>query len=312
MIIYQVTPNRAFPYIISALLGENYTTKTNIFFDRNIQHFKYSFEFSEIFDVAELEDLERMYAYQTEVIRFHPDKDIPRRFKDVHHPKYYKFTRFNQKEIEMLDQKDLNRDLDIVHGLFSSNRLKNFKKPDDFSFVFLDDPIQSVYNLYKYTYYVYDLGIKEFKENYYYSENNIPSLDFEGRNYIHYYELLKKECTLEKFIDKFIDSGCKWIHNFFYFPTTIYEEGAGRISKIFKDHDFYGIVNTKENLIKSINKFNEYQVFKQRNFRLDANVFSTYFNTSEDQNDSYRREELENLMKEDILFFQEKIKDLNE
>lgn len=312
MIIYQVTPNRAFPYIISSLLGENYTTKSNIFFKRDIEYFKYSFEFSEIFDVDGLEDLEKMYAYQTEVIRFHPDKNIPRKFKDIHHSKYHRFARFNEKDISSLDQKDLNKEIDIVHGLFSSKRLENFKKNDDFSFVFLDDPIQSVYNLYKYTYYVYNLGITEFKNNYYNSENLIPSLDFEGRNYIHYYELLKRECTLEKFIDKFIDSGCKWIHNFFYFPTTIYEEGAGRISKIFKNHNFYGIVNTKENLIKSIEKFNQNEIFQNNNFRLDVDIFSTYFNSNENQNDFYRKEDLQNLMKEDILFFQEKIRALNE
>lgn len=312
MIIYQVTPNRVFPYIISSLLGENYTTKSDIFFKEDVKYFKYSFEFSEIFDVEELEDLERMYAYQTEVIRFHPNKSLPRKFKDIYDPKYYEFTRFNDKNIDSLKNKDLDKDIDFLHGLFSSKRLKDFKKPDDFSFVFLDDPIQSVYNLYKYTYYVYDLGIKEFKNNYYNSENLIPSLDFEGRNYIHYYELLKKECTLEKFVDKFIDSGCKWIHNFFYFPTTIYEEGAGRISKIFKDHDFYGIVNTKENLIKSIEKFNENDIFKKNNFKIDIDIFSTYFNTNENQNDSYRKEELQTLMKEDISFFQEKIRILSE
>lgn len=313
MIIYQVLPNRAFPFIISSLTGNNLTTKHNLTLNNNIQYFKKSFEFSEIFHLENLNDLEKMYAYQTQVIRFHPNKPIPRKFKEIYHPKYYEFIRYYDRfpEHPYLTESELNEEIQLVHGLFSSDRIKNFKQVKDFSFTFIDNPIDSVYNLYKYTKYVYTHGFEQFKNNYFNSENLIGDTDFEGRNYVHYYEIFHKNSTIELFIDNFINNNMKWIHNFFYFPITIYEEGSGKLSKLYKNHDFYGVVDTKENLIKSIEKFNNFQIFKNLNFKIDLEIFNYYFSSEQKQCNTYRRNDLEKLMEKDLIFFQEKVKSLH-
>lgn len=311
MIIYQVIPNRAYPYIISSLLGKNLTTN-ELSLNSTINYFKYAFEFSEIFDVDGLSDLEKMYAYQTAVIRFHPSKQLPRKFSEVYHDKYLPFIQYEYRSEEdiSLNYSEKNKDIELLHGLFTSERIKNFTKSDDFTFTFLDHPVKGIYNLYKYVDYVYTLGIKEFKDNYYNSENLIPELYFEGRNYIHYRELFEKKPTLEKFIDSFIEDDCKWIHNFFYFPVKIYEEATGRLTKLY-NHNFYGIVDTNSNLIKSINKFNQFKIFKERNFSIDINHFANYFSSYKDQKYTYRYNDLEYLFKDDINFFREKEKELN-
>lgn len=313
MIIYQVIPNRAYPYIISSFLGKNLTTNY-IGFNKSINYFKYAFEFSEIFDAAELNNLEKMYAYQTEVIRFHPEKNLPRKFSEVFHEKYFKFMTYENKsfkDFENLTFTEMNKEIDLLHGLFTSKKLSNFKQSTDFSFTFIDNPIDSVYNLYQYINYVYTAGFKEFEDNYTNSPYLIPEIDFEGRNYIHYYEILNRKPTLEKFIDSLIDNNMKWIHNFFYFPINIYKEGVGKISELYKDHDFYGIVNTKENLTASIKKLNNFDNFKRLNFSIDINHLSNYFMTNKEIKHTYRREDLKSLLKDDIIFFEEKVKELN-
>lgn len=313
MIIYQVLPHRAFPYIISSLVGVDETSKNDLQFDKTIKYFRRSFQFSEIFHLNYLKELERMYAYQTQVIRFHPDKKLPRKFSEIYQERYLEYIYFDNRfpSNTYLSEEEQQQEIPFLYGLFSSERLLDFKKETDFSFTFIDNPVDSVYNLYRYTKFVYSSGFDEFKYSYYGDPDLIGDIDYQGRNYVHYYELFERNDTMEKFIDSFINAECKWVHKFFYFPITIYEEGSGRLSKLYKNHNFYGLVNTKNNLIKSIEKLNNFPIFKRNNFTMDVNLFKSYFESDKPQDNTYRRKDLEYLMKDDLNFLQEKEKELN-
>jgi hypothetical protein len=110
--------------------------------------------------------------------------------------------------------------------------------------------------------------------------------------------------SLEKWIDFIIDTKgkikIKDIH-----PDIKNEVHINEIffhcSKLYKNHDYYGIMDSRENLLKSVEKINELN--KSTNLIYDGDYFFTWkdFPIYE-----YRKNELEKVLEEDIDFFKKK------
>lgn len=295
MYIYQTAPNRLFPFLVPYIIG---------LIPRACQ-------LREVFSPIENSDkrnLVLVYIYR--ICNLHPYKQIPRIM--------------SQSNIDLLDQtpdalnawfgwyktyNNYDMEIEFLYGTFPGKILNNLpKKPYDFSFTFLDHPINQLQNIFAYIKKefwnhnkVISIGLDQ-------SHNTIPEHRLEFRDYL-YIEIYQKFGSYEKFVDAFINNGGYINLEIFNIKYQLPPEDIGRYaSHAYKHHDLYGILDDPKLLDKSFRVLKEVGRMKD----IPNDPIDRYKKPSKITNLSeYRIEELSKILKDDIDFFMTKKSELN-
>ena len=274
MIIYQAQPNRLYPIIINSL-SRKYS---------NIYTFKH------IFNFKDLED-ENM-GIKHDMIYYSSEDFMVRSKKDKHFSnKFYR---------EGFPENNSRQDIDVIHGVFCNNKYKKNEK--DFRFTFIDHPLDQIYNFFFYLKHLHSIYSKTEKlqtsPESYSGHRGLEDLKI-------YRDILNNSfLTLEDYIDNFIvNKGkikCHYNNLTCHYIDEIFH------SSLFNGFDFCGLINTEENLFKSINKLSKFLFIED----LDMDKYKPISSITKENN--YRIKELEVLLEKDIEFFNKQEKALND
>jgi len=329
MTIYQAQPNRTFPSLIPFHKKE----KDLI-----------GYEFNTHFIFNSIEDYNYMYSKRYSY--WHHEPLLIRSSED----KYFEPIAIRFKEDYILTENSII-DIDYTHGVFETKYLKD-KKESDFSFTFIDHPINQVINFFYYIKYntrwddeinkygfilnksqkQLDLILKSYEERRY-EVSGIPenygdfNYKYTKNFYIKFYQLKENKsyeeaCELYRDIHvreyvyalialtcfKTIQNEYDWIDYFISNPTLkdlisfqdmkfSYPLEYLYAKHLSRNHNFYGIMDSKKNLLKSLYIISK----KSKNTFFTLNDKFREVNPME--NFSYRLKELEQIFEEDIEIF---------
>lgn len=274
MIIYQAQPNRVYPVIVDSL-SRKYC---------NIYGFKHIFNFKNLED----ENL----GIKHDMIYYSSENFMVRSKKDNHF--------FNKFYREGFPENNSKQDIDVIHGIFCNNKYKKNKK--DFRFTFIDHPLDQVYNFFFYLKHLNSTYSKVAK-------SKIGLESYSGHRGLEdikiYSNILNNSfSTLEDYIDNFILNGgkleCHYNNMISYYIDEIFH------ASFFDEVNFCGLINTEENLFKSINKLCKFLFIEE----LDMDKYKPISSITRKSN--YRIKELEVLLEKDIEFFKKKEEQLND
>ena len=176
----------------------------------------------------------------------------------------------------------------------------------DFSFTFLDHPVSQVYNIYYYLNFLrkrlYNIiGYPYKKEE---RPLNQESVSLQNILYCHFKKLYP---TIENYIDNFIKFKGQFIFNNYGVKFNLFPEHFGEYTKGYKEHDFYGIIDSNENALKSLNILNNSEIFKKNNLVITEEHLKKFLKKSSIIKPiDYRKNEIEKILKDDIDFYESK------
>lgn len=178
----------------------------------------------------------------------------------------------------------------ICYSIAGYFNMDNYvKKPDDFSFTLLTHPVDNFYTFY----YFCNVLLRRLKSEIIANEP-MSKRDMLMANVIESFG------TFNEYVDKFLENNGTFYLNFE--DMNIFLNKVLFNCSLFKNHDFYGIVDTPENEKYSLTKLSQLLNITPR-FNLEGTIAKT-------DNNTYRRNEIEKLLEKDTEFYQQKLTEL--
>ena len=308
MIIHQSQPNRAYPSIVSFLKKEG-------------EPLAYEFSTQFVFNNKEDQD----YMRSNNLIQFNYNDTIIRNLEDpLINPASLRLK--NRLQLKSLKN---NENIDYFFGLYDTRYFS--KKSDDFSFTIIDHPINQLLELNK-------DELKEELEKYEIDVDNfkIQDLDPDAFDFcltkdffLNYFEKVKntgKSEAIKHFKDFYskyyaymLICACSfenfskeedWVDYYLSNPSLqdlityqnikfTYPKSFIHASELSENHDFYGIMDSRKSLSKSL-----HIISQKTNMLFCLNNNFNYYSPMD--NFTYKRKEIESVLEKDIYFFNQK------
>lgn len=312
MIIYQTCPNRIYPTLAQALTGftQDPDNPEKWSFIEDIKSFRYIYQYRDIYELLDVSQKTMILASQIGLIDYYPDYPLPRKYGDIKRRLLKdRNTHFLAKEDGLNEEERNKKDIELLFGVFPGSRLNNegSKLKGDFSFTFLDHPVNQAYNIY---YYLNFLRERLYNIiSYPYKKYQRPDQESVSLQNILYCNFTKLYPTIENYIDNLIINKGKFMFNNYGIKFTIFPEHFGNYTSGYQDHDFYGIIESNNLALKSIEILNSSKSFKDINLEIKPKHIDRFLKRSSIiKNIDYRKDEVSNLLEEDIEFYNQKKK----